>query len=404
MALTNSCKRLAVGGDKLDRLTDLPFNVLHQIQKHMSIEDAARMSVFSRKWRYVWATNPRLVFGTHFCRKRKLSDTIEIISSILLQHQGAIKKFLLGVPKIDSSRHPVVDEWLLLLSRNGLVDLTLQNPNNVNASYELPSYVYGVELERLYLSNCIFRPPCSFRGFHKLKKLSLKRVTFELDIATSSLWMPNLEKLHFLECSGLRFLNIYAPELLHLFFHDCGTDTIKLGPFMDCRKLRVVGILSQEEVSQNRQDKAIKLTSLLSSWHDVSHLFLDRCFLKFFASGSEEERLPMSLNRLRFIYFHDYNFDGEDLIFPLLCILRSSPNLEELNFHMHRRKKGDMKVDVNLPEGLNNLQKLKITGFRGSRNELSFARFILTSAPLLRKAIFLVRRSVKERRSLKIST
>lgn len=63
-----------------------------------------------------------------------------------------------------------------------------------------------------------------------------------------------------------------------------------------------------------------------------------------------------------------------------------------------------MKVDVNLPEGLNNLQKLKITGFRGSRNELSFARFILASAPLLRKAIFLVRRSVKERRSLKIST
>ncbi|KAJ8542231.1 hypothetical protein K7X08_017097 [Anisodus acutangulus] len=289
----------------------------------MPMAEAARMSVLSRTWRHIWVSNSKLVFDTKLCRKRNTKD---IISTILLQHHGAIETFLLDISIIPSSERSFVEEWMLLLSRNGLMDLSLQNLKNVDAPYELPSYMYDVQLECLYLSNCIFRPPCSFRGFHELKTLSLRRVAFDLDNATSSLWMPNLESLHLIECSGLRFLNIYPPELLHLLFHGCGTDTLKLGPFIDCQKLRVAGILSQEDVSQNRQDKAIKLTNLLSSWH--SRLFLGRYILKFFPSGTKAERLPTSLNRLRFLSFHNYNFGGEDKILLLLCILRSSPNLE----------------------------------------------------------------------------
>ncbi|XP_016484067.1 F-box/FBD/LRR-repeat protein At1g13570-like isoform X2 [Nicotiana tabacum] len=276
MAMTDSCKRLAVGGDKLDRLTDLPINVIHQIQDHMSIEDAAKMSVLSREWRYVWVSNPKLAFGAQFYKKRKLSTTTDVISTIVSQHHGVIKKFH---SIIHSSQHSVVDEWMLLLSGNGLTDLTLHNLTNSKAPYRLPSCVYGVELERLVLWNCIFRPPCSFRGFHKLKRLNLKQVSFELDISTASLWMPNLERLNFMQCSGLRHLNIYAPELLLLTFYGCGTDALKPGPFMDCVKLESAGVSFQEEVSQNRQDKAVKLTNLLSSWPNISFLLLDRLLL-----------------------------------------------------------------------------------------------------------------------------
>ncbi|KAJ8542230.1 hypothetical protein K7X08_017096 [Anisodus acutangulus] len=410
MAMTDSCKRLAVGRDKLDRLTDLPINVIHQIQEHMSIEDAARMSVLSRTWRYIWASNPKLVFDTKFCTKRTSSNTIDIISTILLQHHGSVKTFLVDISVIHSSQHSVVDRWMLFLSRNGLVDLSLQKQNSGSAPYKLPSYVYDVGLERLVLSNSIFRPLCSFRGFHKLRQLNLMRVAFELDVATSSLWMPSLEILQFTQCSGLRFLNIYAPKLYCLYLSGCGTDALNMGPFMDCGKMKVFGIVSQEEVSLNRQDKAMKLTDLLNSWPNLSHLILCRYFLKIFASDTGAESLPMCLNRLRCLYLWDYNFDSKDQTFALLSILRSYPNLKTLRFLSGQRKKGDMEVDVNYFEGpgygtqrLNNFQALQISNFYGSRAELLFIRFILASAPLLQKVVLLVDTSVSESQSLKIS-
>ncbi|XP_060215441.1 putative FBD-associated F-box protein At5g56390 [Lycium barbarum] len=292
---------------------------------------------------------------------------------------------------------------MLPLSRNGLMDLSIENQNSGNAPYKLPSYVYGVGLESLVLSNCIFRPPCSFRGFHKLKRLHLMQVSFELDVATSSLWMPNLERLSLTLCSGLRFLNIYAPKLLSLTLLACGTDPLNMGPCMDSEKLQIFSI-----VSLNRQDKAVKLTDLLSSWPNLSLLILGRYFLKI---HPQAESLPTRLTRLRYLYLWDYDFDSKDQLFALLSILRSSPNLKTLQFLMWgQMKKGDMEVDVNNfqepdygTQRLNNFQTLQINSFCGSRAELLFIRFILASAPLLRKAVLLIDTSVSESQSLKIS-
>lgn len=110
---------------------------------------------------------------------------------------------------------------------------------------------------------------------------------------------------------------------------------------------------------------------------------------------------------MRVVYLHNYNFDGENQISPLVCILRSCPNLKELIFLLGKRKKSGMKLDVNLLEGpgsgCNNLQILQIKKFHGSTTELWFVKFILVFAPLLRKAILLVERSVGERQFSKIS-
>ncbi|XP_055804931.1 F-box/FBD/LRR-repeat protein At1g13570-like [Solanum dulcamara] len=316
MEMTDNSNILGNGGDKLDRLTDLPFNIIHKIQDHVSIEDAARTSVLSGTCRYIWASNQKLVFDRMFCTKRLPSSTIDIISTILFQHYGSIKTFLVDISPIHSSQHPVIDQWMLFLSRNSLMDLTFQNDNSGNGLYKLPSYVYDMGLEHLALSNCIFRPPCSFRGFHKLNQLQFTRVSFELDIATSSLWMPNLERLVFKQCNGLCFLNIHAPKVA-------------------------------EEVSLNRQDKAMKLTDLLSSWPKLSHLVLSRSVLKFFASGTAVESPPMRLTRLRGLYLSEYDFDSEDQRFALLSILRSSLYLMLLQFQMMSQKKKDsMEVDV----------------------------------------------------------
>ncbi|XP_019264906.1 PREDICTED: putative F-box/LRR-repeat protein At5g02700 [Nicotiana attenuata] len=192
--MTNTFKGLEDGRDKFNRLTDPPINIIHQIQEH-TIEDAARMSVLSSKWRHVWASNPKLRISADFRRKTNQTGAIDIINRSLLQHYGPIKTFLLDISMINPSEHSVIDPWMLHLSGNGLVELTLWSLEYLNAPYKLPSCVYAVELEHLNLSYYTFRPPCSFGGFHKLKNLKLDGVAFELDVATSFLFVPNLLEL-----------------------------------------------------------------------------------------------------------------------------------------------------------------------------------------------------------------
>ncbi|XP_070019228.1 F-box/FBD/LRR-repeat protein At1g13570-like isoform X1 [Nicotiana sylvestris] len=408
--MTNSYKRLHDGRDKLDRLTDLPINVIHQIQEHMTIEDATRMSVLSSKWRHIWASNPKLTISADFCRKGKQSSTTDIINRVLLHHYGPIKTFLLDLSIINPSKHSVIDLWMLHLSRNGLVDLTLRCLEHLNTPYKLPSSVYGVELEHLNLSNCIFRPPCRFRGFQKLKSLSLNRVSFQLDVATSFLCVPNLLDLMFTQCSGLHHLNIYAPELLCLKFCNCGIDTIKWISFKDCRKVKFFAVMPQQEVSQNGQHEALNLVKLLSSLPEVRALILDGCSLKFLASSDVARRLSTMLNHLVNLEFYLFDFNDEDQICSLLCILRSCLNLKLLNLLLSRIKNGSRKVDLNQLKGqgcrideLNNLQTLGIHRFHGSKVELRFVRLVLASAPILEKMTINVDEEVSERKATKIS-
>ncbi|KAF8664425.1 hypothetical protein HU200_054597 [Digitaria exilis] len=50
----------------VDRITDLPDDVLHMILARLpSTTDAARTSVLSRRWRRVWAGVPALSFRYH---------------------------------------------------------------------------------------------------------------------------------------------------------------------------------------------------------------------------------------------------------------------------------------------------------------------------------------------------
>ncbi|XP_049380462.1 F-box/FBD/LRR-repeat protein At1g13570-like [Solanum stenotomum] len=386
-------KKLKVERDELDRLTDLPINVKHQIQEHLSVEEAARMSVLSRPWKHIWVSIPKLVFSADFCHNKPL--IIDVINTILLQHCGAIKTFLVNISSIPSSQHSVIDEWLLLLSRNGIMDLTLQNLDKDrlilnNAPYKLPSCLYGInKLESLSLSNCIFRPTCSFTGFHMLKNLSLLKVVLHLDVATSFLWMPDLVFLQVKLCIGFPNSKIYAPKLSQIFFFTSRTKTLELGHYMDCRMLKTVILAS----SGTNQDRPINMTYLLKCWPEVRNFGLHTYYLKSVAT--EAERFPTYLNNLRTLLLFEFDFDDVDHIFALLRMLRISPNLDNLVLRLSSKKKGGIEVNVNHFEGpayrtlglLHKLQRLIIKNFHGSTTEMFFVRFILASAPLLLKTV-----------------
>uniref|UniRef100_A0A3Q7GEV5 F-box domain-containing protein n=1 Tax=Solanum lycopersicum TaxID=4081 RepID=A0A3Q7GEV5_SOLLC len=404
--MCRNLKRRNVEGGKLDRLTNLPINIKYRIQEQLSVEEAARMSVLSTQWRYVWASKPKLVFSPQFCARKPLTDVIE---AILSHHYGDIKSFCVDISSIPCSQHSVIDRWISFLSRNGITDLTLQNQSN--ALYKLPSCMYDIELESLRLSNCIFKLPCGFRGFHKLKNLTLHQVVLELNDVTPCLWMPYLVTLHVRECSGFPNSKVYAPRLSELFFFTRRTEDLELGHFMDCQKLKTVVLVS----SKQNQHEVMNLTYLLKCWPEICSFGLDSCyFLKSFAT--EAERLPTYLNSLKSITLSEFDFDDDDHIFSLLRILTVSPHLVDLHLALNSKKKktDDMKVInvVNHFEGpayrtlgvLHKLQRLMINHFHGSKIEMFFVKFIFASAPVLLNTIIHEDvGSVDESQSLKIS-
>ncbi|KAM7497473.1 hypothetical protein LguiA_021887 [Lonicera macranthoides] len=48
-----------------DRVSELSIELIGYILERMSARDAARTSVLSKKWRYIWASHPQLVLGAN---------------------------------------------------------------------------------------------------------------------------------------------------------------------------------------------------------------------------------------------------------------------------------------------------------------------------------------------------
>ncbi|KAM7502810.1 hypothetical protein LguiB_001714 [Lonicera macranthoides] len=124
-----------------DRVSELSIELIGYILERMSARDAARTSVLSKKWRYIWASHPQLVLGKRFfsgVTLKSRSQFVRIIDKILLLHNGPIQKFIFHIP---FSQSPNIDIWMLILSRNQIKELTIDNA--YVQPYKLPSYIFS---------------------------------------------------------------------------------------------------------------------------------------------------------------------------------------------------------------------------------------------------------------------
>ncbi|KAM7506430.1 hypothetical protein LguiA_016883 [Lonicera macranthoides] len=52
-----------------DRVSELSAELIYYILEQMRAEDVARTSVLSKKWRYIWASHPRLLLDKRFFKR-----------------------------------------------------------------------------------------------------------------------------------------------------------------------------------------------------------------------------------------------------------------------------------------------------------------------------------------------
>lgn len=380
---------------EVDKISNLPGHIIDKMLSHLSLRDAVRTSVLSSKWRYKWITLPHLVFDNQSVlvssqdqslTKNKL---VNIVDHVLLLHSGPIQKFKLSHRDLQGVSD--IDRWILFLSRGSFKEFVLEIWKGHR--YKLPSSIYFCQnLVHLELFNCLLKPPPTFSGFKNLKSIDLQHITMDQDAFECLISScPLLERLTLMNFDGFTNLNIHAPNLL---FFDIGGvfDNVN---FQDTFHLAVVSIGLYTNTAYDRSltfGSAGNLIKFFAHLPRIQRLEVQSYFLKYLTAGKVPGRLSAPCIELSFLSLR-INFNDVEENLAALCLLRSAPNLQELEMLARPEEQSAVRVAVAayVPEEdyenclFNQLRSVKIAGISGLKQELNFIKFLLENSPVLEK-------------------
>ncbi|XP_071735714.1 F-box/FBD/LRR-repeat protein At1g13570-like isoform X2 [Rutidosis leptorrhynchoides] len=237
------------------------------------------------------------------------------------------------------------DQIILGLSRRSNVkDLIIDTSNSF---YKLTTSFFLMQgLESISLKNCNFEPPVNFNGFSKLRNMCFENVRVHAEVLQN--FLPNCPLLE-----DIRLLD-YEEEYVE-------ENSFNFVKFFQC-----VPLLHTLAISEN--------------------------YMKFLSSGGMPSKLSTSLH-LTYVCL-DVCLREQDVISSVLCIIRSSPNLERIFFQMYDNEKlpiqessikfDDLQDDLSLT--LDHLKSIDIVSFSNIACEMVFVKLIMGKSPILKIA------------------
>ncbi|KAK2416815.1 F-box/FBD/LRR-repeat protein [Trifolium repens] len=376
--------------DQIDRISDLPSNVIDGILQNLDIRDQVRTSILSTKWRYMWTYVPQLVFEMDFFELYKDLDDPEpvvskIITDVLMLHNGPIYEFSLYIPSgfnfKSTAEH--FDIWVPLLSKRGIKQLWLVDFETTLS--HLPYIVFScTELTKFTLGGFNLSIPPNFSGFKRLLNLNLFGVTFESSALESLIpGCPLLEKLRIEFCTGFEYFDFSAPTLKVLFLQfDHNVKSICL----------------------EKANNLIDLT-LLCDGDWVSGLIksLPKNIQWFSIDAYDLSKIPdiipptlvkSSFNSIKYLKLDGVKLNERGELLYIISVLKSAPRLVELviqsNSHVDITQAPDRLEELERSSCcLNQLQMVNICVRATShQHAMSLIRFILANATLLKLLTF----------------
>ncbi|KAK7283805.1 hypothetical protein RIF29_13551 [Crotalaria pallida] len=350
------CVRKAdrVGHNNIDRISDLPVNVIECILCHLPIRDVVRTSILSRKWRYIWFLVPQLEFGFDFfldCHDRNIGNQVPgIITDILLLHSGPVSKFTLKIPRDFSMEITCLYKWILFLSKRGIEDLDLACYQD--ESQKMSSHLFYCQGLKYLKLDCfkLSLPPDDFHSFKSLLDLQLLYVEFEfgaLERLISS--CPILDSLTIEHCYGSDCINISSPTLTVLCIEQL--HNIKSICLKNAKNLTYLTL-------------KIEYASI------IPQLLLD------------------SITSLKYLKLESVDFNEPEELLFMAALLKSSPNLVELVIRSYGGAVAPLPnhqraIDYYNSCCLSQLQKVNITVGTACEHALDLTRFLLANSPSL---------------------
>ncbi|KAL0322970.1 UNVERIFIED_CONTAM: F-box/FBD/LRR-repeat protein [Sesamum angustifolium] len=353
-----------------DRISNLPSNVIDNILTLLPLHDAVRTSVLSKGWQYKWVTVPYLVFDWTFNLSGNYSIE-SIIYQVLLLHRGPIVKFKFCGFKFG----PDINNWLYFLSDHRVEELVLMNsvyyPEQWLISHNLFTFDH---LMHLFLANVEVRLPSTFKGFRRLLSLDLNGVEFEpeeLNMFISKCPMLEYINLNLLTIFYLRHLEVDAPNLKEI--------SITCYPIF-------------RRTTSEAGDDDSNMIKVLGQLSSLTKLYCDGGFLQFLAKGGVPQKLPVNLNSMRYLLLDITDFGFKDQVCSVLCLIRSSPNLQSLQITSANGSAADMMSTTQFLRAeqeneipLCRLDNVTMRGFTCRIPEIEFLKLLLLAATVLRR-------------------
>ncbi|CAI0458670.1 unnamed protein product [Linum tenue] len=399
-----------------DRISNLPDGAIERILVFLPIKDAAKTSLLSRYWRHRWRSIPQLMFDDRFAPNGNLADDgKEVMMKIyeaLLAHDGLLTKFEVSIPGY-RRRLPPLDLLMLHLSRKGVQELTLRFPDDDYRKLHCSLFSAAFPLKRLKLQRCELKVPSGFAGFNKLNLLELEDVSLPDDFYQNLLpCCPLLEELRVIGCTGEEHVFV-APSLKVLLFH---SSLLKIS-FKCTPLLSVLSVLDTDEYTFEEDsflDSNSDMVGLFASLPALQHLNLGIELLLFLAADDHVPyKLPQPLHNLRFLEVPRILLHRLPQARVLVCLIMSAPNLERLTIrlddideHPPSKAIGSLQKLLEAEDQLGfcclqHLEEVNIHDSRGRQVELDLVRFVLATAPVLRRINIQRKEKLSSKKALK---
>ncbi|KAJ0809806.1 putative F-box domain, FBD domain, leucine-rich repeat domain superfamily [Helianthus annuus] len=396
-AKMKSNKRRQVSLIEEDRISNLPEHLIDSILERLPIQDVIRTSILSKKWRYKWRSMRAVVFDEQISKKLAKNGAfgrhgfIRVINQVLLLHMGSISKFYLCIPDMFLDSFQDVNRWMLYLSTKGVKDFTITNSNQ---RYQLPRCVFScLELRKLELNKCIFKPPLQFEGFLYLESLVFNNVDFMIDLGGTAINLPQLKKLIMRSCTKVYNLKIHATNLQVLLIMNC--PDVMLLELLRSQRLGMVCLTLTKPIEDFVRLERMNLALMFTNMPRLRWFYIDGHFLKVFIA--EKPRwFPHAVNCLKRLWLIDFSLGDLDHLHGALCLLRNSPHLEELRM-MHTQTESELmrygeettsshlESPGCLDQTLSRLRIVELSPLQGSRPQLLFVKLLLAQSPSLEK-------------------
>ncbi|XP_048422449.1 F-box/FBD/LRR-repeat protein At1g13570-like isoform X2 [Pyrus x bretschneideri] len=377
---------------ELDRISNLPSDIIGKILSHMPLREAVRTSVLSSNWMNKWTMLTRLQFDNRRTSSQNHTTFAKIVDHVLQGLVGPINMFEVTLSGYQASED--IDRWIIHLSRNSIKELVLNL--HTQHIYNVSSYLFSCQnLIYLALLNCLLQPPPTFKGFRSLKMLGFMKVTLDQGVLENLITCcPLLEIFVLINCDGFTHLKIDAPNLSRFSFKGV-FEYVSLVNTLKLANVRIwLTSTSTVSIANNQGRTAGSCSNLLNffvhlPW--IQRLRIEMYFLKYLGLGVLPEKMPQPLRYLKVLSIH-IGFNDRKETLTALCLLRSVPALQELEI---LARKGDEDVggkmnyalDDNQNCQLTQLRLLKITEVSGLSAELDFIKILLSSSPVLEKMI-----------------
>ncbi|EYU30210.1 hypothetical protein MIMGU_mgv1a021323mg, partial [Erythranthe guttata] len=284
----------------MDRISDLPKDILQRILYFLSQEDAVRTSVLSKSWRDIWCTRPNLDFSSdNFKGQRK--KFISIMDETLQRYYDrrlSVEEFHLSISlgdlfyDFDHESAPFLEKWIPLLTDTGTKKFRLSIRTRWNTGrVRLPPVVFGAEslhdlhvesfsLDQMAIQSIVF--------LKNLKSLRLEKVCIEDEsfnkIISNCIF---IETLVVKDCKRLRTIKIiFAHGLCPIEVHPPSLETIDISDgnlrfnkgadFRNLEDLSLCNVKSSLEHLSSCKFPSLKYLNI-SGWPDLkeTQIFID---------------------------------------------------------------------------------------------------------------------------------